>query len=76
MNMSGAYDLEPLMVGQDFDLVDCRDICGKELICSDEAQKELSRRKPVCLTKKQMRRFLKKSNGTETTEIIYNIVNI
>ena len=44
MNMSGAYDLEPLMVGQDFDLVDCRDICGKELICSDEAQNEISRR--------------------------------
>lgn len=37
MNMSGAYDLEPLMEGQDFDLVDCQDICGKELICSDEA---------------------------------------
>lgn len=63
MNMSGAYDLEPLMEGQDFDLVDCQDICGKELICSEEAQKELLRRMSVCLTKKQMRRFLKKSSN-------------
>ena len=44
MNMSGAYDLEPLMEGQEFDLVDCRDICGKEFICSGEAQKELALR--------------------------------
>ena len=44
MNMSGAYDLEPLMEGQDFDLVDCQDICGKEFICSEEAQKEISHR--------------------------------
>ena len=44
MNMSGAYDLEPMMEGQGFDIVDCQDICGKKLICSDEAQEELSRR--------------------------------
>ena len=44
MNMSGAYDLEPLMVDKKFDLIDCRDIEGKEFICSEEAQKELSER--------------------------------
>ena len=44
MNMSGTYDLEPLMEGHDFDLVDCQDICGKEFICSEEAQKEISHR--------------------------------
>ena len=44
MNMSGAYDLEPMMEGQGFDIVDCQDICGTKLICSDEAQEELSRR--------------------------------
>ena len=44
MNMSGAYDLEPLMEDKKFDLIDCRDIEGKEFICSEEAQKELSER--------------------------------
>ena len=44
MNMSGAYDLEPLMEDKKFDLIDCRDIEGKEFICSEEAQKELSSR--------------------------------
>ena len=44
LNMSGAYDMEPLMEGKEFDLVDCRDIEGKDFICSEDAQKELSSR--------------------------------
>ena len=33
LNMSGAYDMEPLMEGKEFALVDCRDIEGKDFIC-------------------------------------------
>ncbi|MGM9767239.1 MAG: arginase family protein [Candidatus Cryptobacteroides sp.] len=44
LNMSGAYDVEPLMVEKEFDLVDCRDIEGKDFICSGDAQEELSSR--------------------------------
>ena len=48
MNMSGAYDMEPLMEGKEFVQIDCRDIEGKDLICSEEAQKELSARMRTC----------------------------
>lgn len=46
--MSGAYDMEPLMEGKEFVQIDCRDIEGKDFICSEEAQKELSARMRTC----------------------------